>query len=164
MSNSEYSNVVSTMLLDASIKSRVSTEPAVILERVARGAGTTNWFVCSNQKTIEEIIKRLLPGSVVSFYFDNRIKCASYSVNVRQEIEQIIASTGDCVVGIIDEDGITLRVDFVADRAEIAEFESNLRMPTDIYYGPFPARDNNGKSAITVILPDEDGIVRRHPH
>jgi hypothetical protein len=28
----------------------------------------------------------------------------------------------------------------------------------------YPGRDNDGESAITLDLPDADGVVRRHPH
>jgi hypothetical protein len=39
-----------------------------------------------------------------------------------------------------------------------------IKQNEQLYFGPFPARDNDGQSAITLVLPDKDGVVRQHPH
>jgi hypothetical protein len=46
----------------------------------------------------------------------------------------------------------------------LLDFVSALAPSTLFFFGQFPARDNDGDSAITVILPDTDGVVRDHPH
>jgi hypothetical protein len=33
-----------------------------------------------------------------------------------------------------------------------------------VFYGATPDRENDGTHAVTVTLPDADGIVRPHPH
>ena len=143
---------------------RANFRSVVILERVARGAGMTNWFACDTWRKLEQAVEKLRPGSVVSLYFDNRIGRTPYPSSLAIEIARIVQETGDCVVGRLEEDGVTLRVQFVSSLAEWEEIADGIAITEQIYYGPFPGRDNGGEEAITFTLPDSDGVVRAHPH
>ena len=164
MSSDSYTTLAMKVLAEASVVPRAYSAPSIVLQRIARGGGATDWFVCTSEAHLHEIAAWLSPGSVVSFYFDDRIKLRRYSMQVRQEILRIAGEDRACVVGTLNEDGYSLSVDYVAGPSEMAEFEQDLQGQRDVYFGPFPGRDNDGKSAITVVLPDKDGVVRAHPH
>ena len=66
--------------------------------------------------------------------------------------------------GALKEDSISIDVDFITDIKELLEFVSNLEPADLFFFGQFPARDNDGINAITITLPDADGVVRAHPH
>jgi len=95
---------------------------------------------------------------------DNRIGCSRYSLSVKREIQNIVNETGDCIVGILMADALSLDVNFISSPEEIEAFKLSLKSTPKIWYGPFPARDNDGVSAVTITLPDRDGKVRAHPH
>jgi hypothetical protein len=47
---------------------------------------------------------------------------------------------------------------------DLDDFVSTLTAVSLVFFGPFPASDNDGIRAVTVALPDADGVVRSHPH
>jgi len=100
----------------------------------------------------------------VSFYFDGRLAAGPYNNQVSIEILDIAKKDGDAVVGLLSADGITISVEFISSREELEQFVQEMAPAATVYYGPFPARNNDGKNAITVDLPDSDGILRSHPH
>lgn len=79
------------------------------------------------------------------------------------EILQIIARDGDVVVGTLEDD-LHIRVDFPSGPDGYEEFVSTVSPGAEIFVGAFPDRGNDGIRAVTVTLPDGDGIVRPHPH
>jgi len=137
---------------------------AVVLERVARGGGRTVWYHCRGKHQLETIEALLSPGSVVSFYFDGRIRNAPYSPELRSIIEKVITETGDAVLGHLNKDGLHIDHEIVTGPNDLTEFASNFGPESRVFYGAFPNRDNDGIKAVTVTLPDHDGIVRPHPH
>lgn len=128
------------------------------------GGGRTVWYYCQGKHQLETLEALLSPGSVVSFYFDGRIRNALYSPELRSIIERIITETGDAVLGLLNKDGLHIDDEIVAGSNGIIEFAAGLSSETHIFYGAFPARDNDGVKAVTITLPDLDGIVRPHPH
>lgn len=136
----------------------------VALERLARSAGATNWYVLNDIRQLDDLAARLSPGSTLSFYFDGRLAARDYDSNVANEILGIARRDRDAVVGKLSADGLTLQVDFIANQSELEEFTHGLAPGTRIFYGAFPGRDNDGVGAVTIDLPDADGVVRRHPH
>ena len=142
----------------------LTTTDAVILERIAMGAGSTRWYYCPDKSRFEAIVAQLSPGSVTSFYFDRRIQSALYSLDVKLGVERIVAETGEGIVGILSEDGLHIAAEIVNDAHEIEEALSTATCASRVFYGSFPARDNDGIRAVTVVLPDVDGVVRPHPH
>src|SRR5277367_4911196 len=69
-----FAPVAHIALMQTPIIERLKATDAVILERLARGGGSTNWYHCPDENHLEAIEARLRPGSLVSFYFDDRIQ------------------------------------------------------------------------------------------
>ena len=105
-----------------------------------------------------------MPGSRVSFYFDGRIGRAPASPQLATEIERIITETRDAVVGLLDADSVHIAAQIIVSRDDLDELMSKIPAAAELFYGPFPAADDDGDRAVTVTLPDQDGIVRRHPY
>ena len=142
-----------------------AAEPdVVILERVAYGAGQTNWFVCRESGEYRTVSAGLRPGSRVTVLLDGQIARSRYSDSVRATILRIAAAEHDCVVGVLSADPARLTVEFIAGPGELDEFEETLGDHSEVYVGPFPGPDDDGVKAITFTVPDEDGVVRPHPH
>jgi len=142
----------------------VSERPAVVLERIARGAGATRWFHVASARDLELVCHELAPGSTVSFYFDDRIALLPYDDETVMRILDLIAAHGDAVVGALDDNQLEISVEFVAGANELGEFAENLPPQSSVFVGAFPAADNDGYDAVTLSLPDRDGVTRRHPH
>jgi hypothetical protein len=55
---------------------------AVVLERIARGAGATRWYSLRDPEKLHALAERLTPGSSLSFYFDDRVRAREYDGEV----------------------------------------------------------------------------------
>ena len=142
----------------------VSVRPAVVLERIVRGAGATRWFRVASARDLELVCNEFAPGSTVSFYFDDRISRLPYDDETVLRIVALIDAHGDAVVGVLDENQLEILVEFIAGVNELGELAENLRPQSSVFVGAFPAADNDGYDAVTFSLPDRDGVARRHPH
>jgi hypothetical protein len=158
-------------ITDSPIPQLLTARPAIVVERIARGGGRTEWYRCLHQTHLAAITAQLSPGSIVSFYFDQRIAHRRYTPDLHRQIIDLMdrlralpGETGEIVFGQLGDDELHIQVDFPAGAEDLDELTSTLGTHSWIYYGPFPARDNDGVNAITLTLPDNDGIVRRHPH
>ncbi len=143
---------------------RDSASGAVVLERFARGGGATRWFHCSTSADLSTVLDEFLPGSCVSFYFDQRIASRVYSEAVADELRSVLRETGEILIGQPDADGVHLVMEVVSGQQELNVLINVLGAKSIIFFGPFPGRDNDGEKAITALLPDADGVVRPHPH
>lgn len=101
---------------------------------------------------------------MVSFYFDGRIRYETFDDDTAGEILDLAVQHGDAVVGTLSEDALEILVDSVAGPNELSEFRSALPSGARVFFGAFPGRDNDGERAITLTLPDADGVIREHPH
>jgi len=148
------------------VRERLDTAPggAIVLERMARGGGATRWFVCHDRDALPAIAAVLSPGSVVSFYFDGRIAEHLFHPGLRSEVERIIHDSGEAIVALPGPDSLELEIEYVTALSEFDEFTETLGSASTLFLGTFPARDNDGVDAITVTIPDRDGVVRAHPH
>lgn len=164
MQTNPFKPIVHAALALTPIIDRLAATSAVILERIARGGGATKWYYCVDRNHLQSVETQLSPGSAVSFYFDDRMRSDFYSTELKSRVETIIAETGEAVVGVLCEDGMHINVEIIAGLHELAEFVSTLGPTSRVFYGAFPARDNDGIRAVTVVLPDADGVVRAHPH
>lgn len=160
-----------TTIIDSPVPRLLHARPAIVLERIARGAGATNWYRCPGHAHLAALSAELSPGSVVSFYFDGRIASRRYTPEVREQMLQLMRSlrgipgeTGEIVVGCLDADNLHITTDFPSRPEDLDEFTQTLGTEPWIYFGRFPGRDNDGANAVTLTLPDLDGITRRHPH
>ena len=140
---------------DSPIPRLLTTRPAVVLERIARGGGTTNWYHCADPTQLNAVTARLNPGSVVSFYFDDRIAYSRFTSDLRQQMLDLMDSlrgqpgeTGEIVVGRLNADQLRIEVDFPSGPADLDEVTAHLGHHSWIYYGPYPGRDNDGINAV----------------
>ena len=138
--------------------------PAIVLERVARAAGATRWFRITSDHDLQLLYERLAPGSTVSFYFDDRIAPHLHGDETVALIMDLVASHGDAVVGTLCADGLNIYVQFVAGANELGEVTEGLAPGSHLFVGAFPEAGNDGRNAVTVVLPDADGMTRVHPH
>lgn len=164
MKSIEFSAMIGDYIARTSIPENINAKEAVVLERLARGGGATNWFFCPKAGAIDDIARRLSPGSVVSFYFDGRIARSDYSADVKMRIEELVSGGRECMVGVLADDGPTIDVEFITAPSELAEIVEGLAPSSMLFFGEFPGRDDDGVNAVTVTLPDADGVVRCHPH
>ncbi len=155
-----FREFVGMALDDAGVAKRVVTEDCTVLERPATAGEALAWFYCRDQSDLNEIANHLRPGSVISFYFDDRIEALVDSATTRS----IITTTCDeheITLGALGLDGLRIEMGFASNAEEVA-----LALPplTDaaqlVFFGEFPGRDNDGTWAITLTLPDQDGVVR----
>ena len=128
------------------------------------GGGTTKWYYCPSELALEAVEARFSPSSVVSFYFDDRIRNEAYSPAVQPAIKDVIAQNGEAVVGALAEDGICIDAEIITGPNELAEFLSAVKPGSRVFCGTFPAKDNDWVRAVTLVLPDAGGKVRAHPH
>lgn len=147
----------------AGVGRRLRDGPAVVMERIARGGGATRWFFLQSNIAVDQLCGRLSPGSVVSFYFDGRLRRAKFNDEVAGHILDLVVQHGDAVVGSLSEDELEIVVEIVAGPNELSEVSPELA-GREVFFGATPGRDNDGLRAITLTLPDSDGVVREHPH
>lgn len=159
-----FTSIVRAKLAMTPIVERLQYTEAVVLERIARGGGSVNWYYCRNLKEMSDIEELLLPGSTVSFYFDRRIRHSSWSSELKKELEDAIGKNSEIIVGTLENNEKCIDVTIVVSRNDLDDLLSTFSSVIEVFYGPFPSADNDGYQAVTVILPDNDGIVRYHPH
>jgi len=159
-----FKDFVHSVIVGTPIISRLEDKSALVIERIAMGGGATRWYYCTGKNSLPEVEDRLKPGSCVSFYFDDRIPNVVYSPEIKLIAEELISKTGEIVIGILRQDGIQLDVEIVSDKSELAEITSTLGAGDKLFYGVFPGRDDDGLRAVTVMLPDQDGLIRSHPY
>jgi hypothetical protein len=136
---------------------------AFVLERIARGGGGTSWYVIRTSDDLQTLAERLRPGSLVSFYFDDRLIMGAIDGEARAAILEIAVRDTSAVVGAVDDSDIELTVDFPSSATELDEFVTEHE-PATFAFGAFPASENDGSNAVTLTLPDADGVMRPHPH
>lgn len=159
-----FSSIAYSSLEGTSIPALLEKGNAVVLERLAYGAGSTNWYYCHDQFQLRTVADYLSPGSVVSFYFDGRIQCSMHLPQVSSIVQNMIAQTGEAIVGVLNGDGVHVDIEIITGNDELKAFASGVAPGSRMFYGVFPARDNDGIRAVTVTLPDKNGIVRHFPH
>jgi hypothetical protein len=111
---------------------------------------------------VEEVLPALRPGSQVGFFFDDRIRREPFSKRVRQQMTDIVTATGEVLLGREPPPGPELEMDFL-DHEELPERLANVPLNEVVYFGVFPAIDDDGESAVSYIPPDKDGKVRPQP-
>lgn len=159
-----FAELVRAAVFATPVPSLLADRPAVVLERIARSAGATRWYYAVTRGDLEQVCERLFPGSAVSFYFDGRIELRPWDDDTEMLVLDLITATGDAVVGSWDPDDVEIGADFVAGANELGDFADGLVPLTAVFVGAFPTRDNDGADAVTIMLPDRDGVTRPHPH
>ena len=135
---------------------------AVVLERVARGGGHTRWFFCPTFRDVELTIPRLRAGSRVGFFFDDRIRREPFSDAVENDIWDMLSDKGKVIFGV-ERPGDTELDIVVLDRNDFSSHVSVVRPGDIVFFGIFPAIDEDGASAISFTPPDPDGVISPQP-
>jgi hypothetical protein len=135
----------------------------VVLERIAWGAGQTRWYVAYDAQQLGDILSGAANGSAISCYFDDRLKRSTWSMSTRQEIMDVVKTSGDCVVARPVAGSNLLDVAFVAGENDIDEFFPAIREGETVFLGAFPGRDDDGVNAVSWIVPDSNA-PKRIPH
>jgi hypothetical protein len=87
---------------------------AIVLERIARGAGATRWYGLLGEEQFDALLESLSPGSRVSFYFDGRIAVARFGEDVAEDVLRVAADDHDAVLGVFTPDGREMVVELIA--------------------------------------------------
>jgi hypothetical protein len=67
-------------------------------------------------------------------------------------------------LGALKSDGITINMIISVEPSEFDDYDEEWNSAPFVFYGDFPGRDNDGVNAVTLTIPDKDGIVRTHPY
>lgn len=138
--------------------------PVIVWERWARAAGATRWYLVEDLAALEALTYRLRPGSLVYFYADGRIARSWFGQHVRDAVEQAL---GDIVNGAyfgwLMADGLEIDMMDVSNMEELEEAHQENVGTKEFFYGTLPVPPG-APPVITLVVPDEDGVVRRHPH
>jgi hypothetical protein len=162
--SSAVAEMFSRAISSTPVPSLLAHRSAVVLERIARGAGSTRWYLLTGIDQLPLLAGHLRPGSAVSFYFDDRIERRDLNDDTVDLILDLIHAEGSAVLGVLSPDGMTIEVDFPSGIGEMTEFLGARTSGVSVFVGAFPGRDNDGLASVTLDLPDSDGVVRRHPH
>lgn len=164
MSENIFLQSVSRILDESSVRKLVEDHSAVVLERIARGGGTTRWYYCRHPADIAVLARSFSPGSVVSFYFDDRISVEQAGESTLSKLLDTVRTTGECIAGVIRTNSIEVLVEIISGPTELIEFFRSLPTGAHLLHGEFPERANDGVRAVTIALPDADGVLRPNPH
>jgi hypothetical protein len=159
-----FADLAGTLIAASAVAGLLMRRPAMVLERIARGGGATRWYRLSTADDLARLCERLSPGSVVSFYFDERIEYLPLDDEATVRILEIASAEGSAVVGRLGPDSLEIIVDYVSGANELGEFVETVRHGEMVFVGAFPGRDDDGQNAVTFTLPDSDGVTRGHPH
>lgn len=117
---------------------RLGMSRAIVLERPAMGGGRTVWYLCSDQARLGAVEAALLPGSRVSFYFDDRFKDVEYSPQVEVEALEIIERTTEVTIGTLADDKLQIEMTILSGPGDLAVYSSETPFGTRVFYGEIP--------------------------
>lgn len=135
----------------------------VVLERLARGAGATDWFLAKSQQDVRRIFGMLKPGSRVMFYFGGPLRVEPLSETVIGAMFEAVGVDSELVIGTPRMmEPLILDATLVFGPSELADYLIQPRPAGDVVWGVFPGAEES--DAVTVVLVDNDGTSRPHPH
>ena len=77
---------------------------------------------------------------------------------------KLLQTQRDVVAGVLDPRGLQFEVESLSGDEEVREYLDKVPPRSTLMYGAYPGRDNDGLQAITITIPDWDGVIRNHPH
>ena len=149
---------------DAKLMSRLESpwQRIVVLERVARGAGATRWYLVKDRRALERTFASLGPGSQVTLYFQGPMCVGPLDPSIIGEMFATVGDTGEIVIAHPKDGAVALQVEFVSGPSELTEFLMQPNPSGDLVWGPFPGQEE--PDALTIDLVDADRVLRPHPH
>lgn len=153
-----WAKLVLDLVEARTIGGRLATEPAIVLSRSPR-VGAIHWYHCADVNALELLRGRLLPSSVVSFYFGGRIRSVMKSGALPAWLQATIQGGSPFLIGNLADDGIEIDGEVLTDYVEAAEALREIPDDVLVFCGSVWKDDE----AITFRLPDVDGVTRPHP-
>ncbi len=136
----------------------------VVLERLARSGGATNWYYAETAAPVREIFSALRGGSRVSFYFGAGMRVEPFTEDAVDRMFEVVSHSGEIVVGVPAAGRVDFAVELPTAPSELAEFLVHVPHGSLVVWGPWPDVADDGEDAVTVTLVDSDGVLRAHPH
>jgi hypothetical protein len=109
-----------------------------------------------------DLAERSTPGSLVTFCFEGFSE-SRVDDNPAEAILGIAAMDHDAVI-LARTRSLELRVEYVSNGSELHDFLADLAPEDCIIFGRFPDAGNYSLGAVTMTLPDDDGVTRPHPY
>jgi hypothetical protein len=135
----------------------------VVLERLARGGGSTNWYFARTTTDLLDVVHRLRGGSCVTFYFDGGLNVQLDDETARQKMFDAVTPSREIAIGYPEEGNVLLEIELVTGSTELSELLEWHAEGHLVAWGPWPSRAADF-GTITIDLVDSDGIQRAHPH
>ncbi len=123
---------------------------------------STNWFRCGSPSDLERLVSEVHPGSSLSFCFDRHF-AEHRGESALVPARELLAATEDALVGILAPDGFHIEMT-LPDEADVRELFAEISPDARVFVGVYPGGDNDGFDAVTLVVPDLDGVVRPHPY
>jgi hypothetical protein len=135
----------------------------IVLERIARGAGSTRWYLANTRQDISRVFGMLLPGSRVTFYFGGPLRVEPVSETLIGAMFEALGEDNELVIATPGSmEPLALDAVLVFGSSELSEYLIWPRPTADVVWGRFPGTEE--PDAVTVELVDADGTLRAHPH
>ena len=134
---------------------------ALVLERVARGAGSTRWWSCASTDDFLGIYAQLRPGSDVVVYAGEEVHVDDLDQHIEARIWEAAAAQGEVLFGA-QRPGTTEFEAFFLDPNELEAALSRVSRGDRVLWGLQPATET-GPDALAFTPPDDDGVVRPQP-
>lgn len=100
----------------------------------------------------------------MTFYFAAQVPSNPMSPDIRRELETLVRATGEVMIGRRPVGSCTIEMDLISGPEELSEYLAEIADGTDVFWGTWPGRDDDGFDAVSVTLVDADGVPRPHPH
>lgn len=168
--DTEFRKLLHSLIRRVSVVDRLkeTRHGAVVLERIANGAGEEYWYWCPNETQLDKAELLFSPGSCISFYFDGRIRAEYFTASTISNIESLLATIDltweSLAVGVLEDDGPRINMTFMKLIAGVEDLDTEFTSESKVFYGIYPDRDDDGIKARTMYLPDEDCKFREHSY
>lgn len=135
--------------------------PVLALERVARGAGSTRWWVLREATDFDAVYVAVRPGSRVHVGpFGAGVHLVSFNESAAAQVREFSRSHDDWFLGTAMEDDREFQPVWLS-REELEAALDEVPPGRLLLYGTFP--DTDDAAVVTFTRPDADGVVRPQP-
>jgi hypothetical protein len=156
-----YEAIAMSALEEYEMPARVAKSRTVIVERIAYGAGSTNWWLLESPPDVSLLASRAAPGSSLSLYPESRWSEVAIDAEVRATILSMVRQNEEAFVARRLE-GIELAGAYVMSAEDLDDLLVDQLGGHPLIFGTSSLIDD--ESVLTVYLPDRDGTTRRHPY
>lgn len=142
-------------------------EPVLLLERWPRGAGRRSWYLLIGADDVAAARRTVQPGAGLTAYFGT-----AFLVSPAAESDRFVRASAllddsnpncELLAFARREQEVELEVEYVSDAQELRDWLKGLSN-SDVWFCRYPGWPEDGPSALTAVVPDDDGLVRNHPY